>query len=78
MVTVLDSFIFLSFLLGEVFSVEIQILLESLCVLDRVLDLEQRLVELKLDFLLLILRGWGYVMHGLRQLRFTHLSRGSE
>ena len=81
MVTVLDSFIlFLSFLLGDVgsFAVETEMVLESLCVLDRVLDLEQRLVELKLEFLLLMLKGEGYIMQGFKQLRFTLLSRGSE
>ena len=34
--------------------------LESLLVLDMVLDLEQRLVELRLDVLLLMLRGEGF------------------
>ena len=51
--------------------------LESLLVLDRVLDLEQRLVELRLDVLLLLLRGEEYMM-GFRQFRLELLRRGSE
>lgn len=81
MVTVLDSFILsLSFLLDDVGSlaVETEIVLESLCVLDRVLDLEHRLVELKLEFLLLMFKGEGYIMQGLKQFKFTPLSLGSE
>ena len=52
--------------------------LESLLVLDRVLDLEQRLVELRLDVLLLVLRGEGFMMHGLRQFRVEPLRPSSE
>ena len=47
--------------------------LESLLVLDMVLDLEQRLVELRLDVLLLMLRGEGFMMQGFRQFRVEPL-----
>ena len=50
----------------------------SLLVLDRVLDLEQRLVELRLDVLLLMFREEGFMMQGLRQFRVEPLRRGSE
>ena len=39
-------------------------ILESLLVLDRVLDLEQRLVKLRLDVLLLMHRGEGSSCRG--------------
>ena len=55
-----------------------EMILESLLVLDRVLDLEQRLVELKLDVRLLMLWGEGLMGQGFRQFRVDPLRRGSE
>lgn len=55
-----------------------EMVLESLWVLDKVLDLEQRLVELKLEVLLLMFRGEGYIMQGFKQFNVEPLKRGSE
>ena len=46
--------------------------------LDRVLDLEQRLVELRLVVLLLLLNGEGYTKQGFKQFSVEPLNLGSD
>ena len=80
MVTVPMSFTFLVSLLGNsgFFAVDMDITLESLLVLDRVLDLEQRLVELRLEVLLLVLNVDGCTRQGFKQVNVEPLNLGSE
>lgn len=57
--------------------VEIEIMLESLFVLDSVLDLECKLLELRLEVLLMY-SGDSYAAHELTQFSLEPLSLGSE